>query len=569
MPLRALASAHFHDLGRSCALWLTDAKQNLTRFEGLRGSDFERVSAHLAAHAGGAAGGGGGAGVKLVKRELSSSGRNFGSARVVGGFLHLLDDEGKLIAPVPLSSVGMAPKPAKSELELQCIEDDTVEKDDEVLVEMKLYVPRGANIGDKAAAASSSSSSSSSAAAAAAEGGESASGSESEGGMNKVGTGGDPVYRLHRLISDVADIKGASGVSLVEFPEDICQFLVPRGRFKIELFPTFMRIVGSSAAFTVQYKSITRMAYLPVPTGSSGGHAEATRFAIVVSLDDPVRQGLQRHPHLVMQLEKKAVTAALRIPEVDIKAGKYEGLGADGAESVTGELPKLVASLLKKVSGKAVFKPENFTSHTGQRCVRCSHRAQDGLLFPLEKSMMWIHKPTVFLRYADIEVAEAQRAGTSGAGAARTWDLAVHCRASGAGEKAHEYVFQQIDRSEKDGIVKFLKDRNVNVKAPDESARGAGALAEADEDEGDDDDDEEDEDASVGSDDDDDDDDDSGSGSGSGSGDADEDEGFGRKKGKKAKGGKKEGGKKRKGGDKGKGEPKKKKSKKSKRNDDD
>lgn len=63
----------------------------------------------------------------------------------------------------------------------------------------------------------------------------------------------------------------------------------------------------------VQYKSIARVTYLPLPA-SSGTWADATRYAIVISLDDPLRQGNQRHPHLVLQLENREFEASIKIP---------------------------------------------------------------------------------------------------------------------------------------------------------------------------------------------------------------------------------------------------------------
>ena len=384
-------------------------------------------------------------------------------------------------------------------------------------------------------------------------------------------------------MTEAADIRGATGVSLVDLPEDACAFLVPRGRFKVELFPTFMRLAGASASFVVQYKSITRVAYLPVPTSSAADYKTATRFAIVISLDDPLRQGGQRHAHLVLQLDKKEVEVELRIPEEDAKAGKYEGLGSDGARSLKGELPKVVGRLLKAIAGKAVYKPESFESANKQRAVRCNFKAQGGLLFPLEKSFIFIHKPTVVIRFADIETAEVQRFGADAGGGstARTWDLLVKCRASGAGERAQEYQFVQIDRAEKALIVEFLKKRSPPVKVLEETGKRAGAggksYAEPDEDEdeegdGDDDDDEDDEEYDASKDkaaakaseedEDDDEDDEASSGSGGGGGGG----GGGKKKkaaskkssSKKSKSKGKDSSKKRKGGGKDSGKGKKK-----------
>jgi structure-specific recognition protein 1 len=493
------------DNGRNCALWLQDAQGAYSRFEGLKAGEFERINSFLQTHAA----------VKLTKRELSSKGRNYGSCKVVGGFLHLLDDEGALIAPLPLSAVGMVPRPNKNEVEIQCIEDDTVEKEDEVLVEMKLYVPPSANIGETTSSS--------------AEAADASMDEEGEDGETRRSSSRDAANKLHKLISEAADVNTASGESLVEFPEDVCQFLVPRGRFKVELFPTFLRLVGSTATFTVNYKSVTRIVYLPVPVSSNEGWKDAKKYAIVLSLDDPIRQGLQRHAHLVMNLDRVEYDVKLRIPAEDIAAGKYEGLGSND-KTAKGELPKLIAGMYKRIIGKPVFKPENFESSKKQRGVRCNHKAQEGHLFPLEKSMIWIHKPTVFIRYSDIEVVDIQR--FAGGSALRTWDLLVKCRASG-GERATDYLFQSIDKSEKQPIVDFLKSKQVTVK--EEKASHSAAM---DMDLGDDEDDEEDEEdddfSGGGEDDDDDDDDDEGDDEdGEGGGD-DDDEGF-KKKSKKGK----------------------------------
>ena len=127
-----------------------------------------------------------------------------------------------------------------------------------------------------------------------------------------------------------------AGEVIAEMGEDIGQFLVPRGRYAVELYPTFMRLTGKTYDFKVAYKSISRMFYLERPTATVG--EKPTRFAFVISLDDPVRHGAQRLPHLIMQLERRAAGSedelAVHVSAEDIAAGKYEGLNATGANKV-------------------------------------------------------------------------------------------------------------------------------------------------------------------------------------------------------------------------------------------
>jgi structure-specific recognition protein 1 len=240
----------------------------------------------------------------------------------------------------------------------------------------------------------------------------------------------------------------------------------------------------------VAYKSVARMFYLDRPSSVPGD--KASRYALVISLDDPVRHGSQRHPHLVMHLDRGSseLVVPVHLSDEDRAAGKYEGLCKDGATEVRGEAPKLVAMLLKNVTGKPVFRPGAYTSAGGAKCVRCSLKSSEGSLYPLDKSFLFIHKPTTYIRHGEVDNVEFQRSGGEGgasASAARTFDVAVHCKALGGGEPARTYVFAGIDRAEKEGLRAFLEGRGLRVN--EAVPRGGGGKVDLSE-LGDDDDDE-------------------------------------------------------------------------------
>lgn len=73
VPLTPAVKAAWYDVGRSYQLWLAEAGGALTRLDGFRLGDFDKLRATL-----------GDRGVTLTKRELSAKGRNWGSARVSG-----------------------------------------------------------------------------------------------------------------------------------------------------------------------------------------------------------------------------------------------------------------------------------------------------------------------------------------------------------------------------------------------------------------------------------------------------------------------------------------------------
>jgi hypothetical protein len=56
-----------------------------------------------------------------------------------------------------------------------------------------------------------------------------------------------------------------------------------------------------------------------------------------------------------------------------------------------------------------VYVSNVYKSERGDQCVKCSYKTNDGLLFPLQKLLIFIHKPTIVLRYEDVESVEFLR----------------------------------------------------------------------------------------------------------------------------------------------------------------
>jgi len=94
--------------------------------------------------------------------------------------------------------------------------------------------------------------------------------------------------------------------------------------------------------------------------------------------------------------------------------------------------------------------------------VRCSLKANDGLLYPLAKSFIFIHKPTVIIKFEDVETIEFQRYDPTVASGARNFDLVVSLKPSSAYE-AREYSFASIDRAEFSALHDFLIARNLSI----------------------------------------------------------------------------------------------------------
>ncbi len=154
---------------------------------------------------------------------------------------------------------------------------------------------------------------------------------------------------------------------------------------------------------------------------------------------------------------------------------------------MTGELYKVAAKIFRNVIGKKIFTVGSFETSRKDKSVRCSLKGRDGLLFPLRKSFIFIHKPTTFIayvtcilllyartyithqhththRYDTVSSVEFQRySSVKGQMKSRTFDLQISYRPGGTVSSAKEIVFQGIGRDEFKTLFDFLKKMDINI----------------------------------------------------------------------------------------------------------
>ncbi len=59
--------------------------------------------------------------------------------------------------------------------------------------------------------------------------------------------------------------------------------------------------------------------------------------------------------------------------------------------------------------------------------VKCSLKANDGVLYPLEKSFLFIHKPSTYIPFEDISAVEFSRVNSTNQ-SGRTFDFILHLK---------------------------------------------------------------------------------------------------------------------------------------------
>lgn len=196
----------------------------------------------------------------------------------------------------------------------------------------------------------------------------------------------------------------------------------------------------------------------------------------MVAFDKPLRQGNTTYPYIIFQFKKDLQTTL----EMQLPLEQLQKINPEIKDrTVEGDYYKIVANLFKLVIGISIIQPgEDFRTHSGFSGLKCNFKQQEGLLFPLNKSLIFIKKPVISIRYEDIARVEFQRVSAGSVGV-RNFDFKIVLK------KGYETEFTSADRKDFEALKELFIKRKVEVKEEDDRQKNKRAVAEDDEDDDD------------------------------------------------------------------------------------
>ncbi|KAL6943128.1 FACT complex subunit [Hanseniaspora osmophila] len=242
-----------------------------------------------------------------------------------------------------------------------------------------------------------------------------------------------------------ADIGEVSGDAIVSF-QDVF-FTTPRGRYDIDIYKNSIRLRGKTYEYKLQHNQIQKIFSLP--------KADDLHHNMVLAIDPPIRQGQTTYPFLVLQFDNNEETEV----QLNVEDDEFEELYKDKLmKQYDAKTHMVLSHVLKGVTGRKVIVAGGYVSKFEQAAVSCSLKANEGYLYPLENSFLFLTKPTLYIPYSDISLVSISRAGDSSS-TARTFDLEIILR----GNKGTT-TFGNISKEEQQGLETFLKSKNLRVK---------------------------------------------------------------------------------------------------------
>ncbi|XP_037279963.1 structure specific recognition protein [Rhipicephalus microplus] len=330
----------------------------------------------------------------LASRELCLKGWNWGTARFEGSVLSF-DVDKHSAYEIPLANVSHCTT-AKNEVTLEFHQNDDAAVS---LMELRFHIPTDPN------------------------------------------SDTDPIQAFRNNVLSKASIIQATGDAMVTFKELQC--LTPRGRYDIKIFPSFIQLHGKTFDYKIPLTAVLRLFLLP--------HKDNRQVFFVLSLDPPIKQGQTRYHFLILLFNKEEDTSIeLALSDADIQEKFEDKL----QKNMSGPTFEVISRVMKAVVQRKITVPGNFKGHGGTNCITCSYRAGNGLLYPLERGFIYIHKPPVHIRFDEISCVNFARSG----GSTRSFDFEVEAKSGLV------HTFSSIEKEEYGRLFDYVSEKKLRIK---------------------------------------------------------------------------------------------------------
>ena len=230
------------------------------------------------------------------------------------------------------------------------------------------------------------------------------------------------------------------------------QMLVPRGKYSFNVYNNYLKLHGKTHDYKILFKDINRAFLLPKPDGA--------HMIYIISLKTPLRQGQTTHSYIVIQLKRdREEKVNINLSPEEIK----EKYGEELSQEIEGPLYDVLSRLFKTMIRVSIIVPSGFKSDKGAEAVKCSVRANDGFLYPLNKSFLFIHKPVYYIRHEEIVYMEFNRI-TECATTGRSFDINIKT-------KNETMSFTGIEKQELKHLIEYLKPKKIKCRNGDNDGK--------------------------------------------------------------------------------------------------
>ena len=228
--------------------------------------------------------------------------------------------------------------------------------------------------------------------------------------------------------------------------------VIPRGNYSLDFYSNFAKLHGKTHDYKIMFKDISKIFMLQKPDG--------VHVVYILHLSQPLRQGMTLHNFIAMNFEiEREANVRINLTPEEITS-KY---GSELKPEMEGKLYDILSSLFNHLVGiKKIIVPGEFQSSRGTKAIKCSVRAAEGHLYPLRSSVVFIHKPILYIRHSELKSVEFSRVGQGTTGVSRSFDITLTKLRDDT-----QVTFLSIDKEEQKVLMAYFKQSGIKTRILD------------------------------------------------------------------------------------------------------
>lgn len=252
---------------------------------------------------------------------------------------------------------------------------------------------------------------------------------------------------LNQKIHDKANIGEFAG-EIVASIQDL-PLIIPRGNYSLDFYSNYCKLHGKTYDYKIMFRDINRIFMLEKPDG--------VHMVYVLQLDQPLRQGMTLHHFIALNFEcQREISVRINLTPEQIKSKYKDALQPE----MEGKLFDVLSTLFNNLVGiKKIIVPAGFSSAQGTKAIKCSVKAAEGFLYPMKSSIVFIHKPVLYIRHSELKYVEFSRVGGGTAGLSRSFDITLTKMRDDS-----QVTFLSIDKEEQKVLFDYFKQSQVKVR---------------------------------------------------------------------------------------------------------
>ena len=224
------------------------------------------------------------------------------------------------------------------------------------------------------------------------------------------------------------------------------QMITPRGKIDLYFMETSLKIHGQTHNNIISYKNIQKVFLVP----KSDGH----NHFLIIKLISALSQGNTSYNFLIFQIKNDAEE------ETEIHKIENSKINIDLPEKLVGKIIDNTATLFNKlVNISIITTSKNYTFSKGPY-IKCFYKTNEGVLYILERSLLFVHKPVIFISHDEIRKVDCSRINDSNM-QQRTFDMTIVTK--------EDIQFTGIEKVELEQISSYFQGKKIKINLIDEN----------------------------------------------------------------------------------------------------